>query len=74
MCQRPRCNPKTFGYWITLSARSSSDCGIPRPSAFAAFRLITSSNLARLLDGKIGWLGALEDLVNIDRGASIHVS
>jgi len=27
----------------------------------------------RFRDGKIGWLGALEDLVNIDRGASIHV-
>lgn len=30
---------------MTLSARASSDCGKVRPSAFAAFRLITNSNL-----------------------------
>ena len=30
---------------ITSSARSSSDCGIAIPSAFAALRLITNSNL-----------------------------
>ena len=32
-------------YSMTRSARSSSDGGIARPSAFAVFRLITSSNL-----------------------------
>ena len=31
-------------YSITSSARSSSDCGIVRPSALAVLRLITSSN------------------------------
>src|SRR6516162_6028038 len=30
---------------MTWSARSSTDCGIVRPSAFAAFMLMTSSNL-----------------------------
>jgi len=30
-------------HWITSSARNSSDCGAVMPSAFAAFRLITSS-------------------------------
>ena len=30
-------------YSMIWSARSSSDCGIVRPSAFAVFRLITSS-------------------------------
>jgi len=34
-----------LAYSITLSARSSSDCGIVTPSAFAVFRLITTSNL-----------------------------
>ena len=29
-------------YWITSSARSSSDCGIVMPRALAVFRLITS--------------------------------
>ena len=36
-----------FGYWITSSARSSSDCGTVRPSAFAVFMLMTSNNLLR---------------------------
>src|SRR4030095_16270005 len=31
--------PGTLVYWITSSARSSNDCGIVRPSAFAVFRL-----------------------------------
>ena len=34
----------TSHHWITSSARTSSDCGIVRPSAFAVFRLMTSSN------------------------------
>ncbi len=46
-CVEPRESPerpKTFDHWITSSARSSSDCGIVTPSAFAVLRLITSSN------------------------------
>jgi len=35
-------------YSMTWSARSSSDWGMVRPSAFAVFRLITSSNF-------VGW-------------------
>src|SRR5947207_14456809 len=35
----------------TSSARNSSNCGIVRPTAFAAFRLITSSNLLRPTNG-----------------------
>jgi hypothetical protein len=31
--------PGTLLYWITSSARSSNDCGIVRPSAFAVFSL-----------------------------------
>ena len=31
-------------YWMTSSARASSDGGMVRPSALAVFRLITSSN------------------------------
>ena len=39
-------------YWITSSARSSSNCGIVMPSAFAVFRLITSSNLVGCSTGR----------------------
>src|SRR5438132_6333333 len=39
-------------HWITSSARSSSDCGTARPSAFAVLRLITSSNLVGCSIGK----------------------
>ena len=53
------------GYSITSSARAISDCGTVRPSALAVFRLMTSSNLGRLLDWQIGGLGALEDLSGI---------
>ena len=36
---------KFHRYSITSSARASSDGGIVRPSAFAAFKLMTTSNL-----------------------------
>ena len=32
-------------YWMTSSARCSSDWGIESPRAFAVLRLMTSSNL-----------------------------
>ena len=35
--------PSTI-YWITSSARTSSDCGIIKPSALAVLRLIPNSN------------------------------
>ena len=43
----PQCAPHT--YWITSSARRSSDGGIVIPSALAVLKLITSSNL-------VGWV------------------
>ena len=39
-------------YSITSSARASSDGGISRPSAFAVFRLITSSYLVGFCTGR----------------------
>ena len=50
---------------ITSSARSSSDRGIARPSAFAVLRLITSSNLVGCCDRQVGRLRALEDAVDV---------
>jgi hypothetical protein len=35
----------TLDYWITSSARSTNECGMVMPSAFAVFRLMTNSNL-----------------------------
>ena len=49
-------------HWITASARSSSDCGILRPSAFAAFRLITSSNFVGCSTGRSAGLAPLRIL------------
>jgi hypothetical protein len=39
-------------YSITSSARTSSDDGTSRPSAFAVLRLITSSNVAGCMTGR----------------------
>src|SRR5215510_6976310 len=39
-------------HWITSSARTRMDCGIVRPSAFAVFRLMTSSNLVGCSTGR----------------------
>jgi hypothetical protein len=36
--------PGTIHHWITSSTYSSNACGMVRPSAFAVFMLITSSN------------------------------
>src|SRR6266700_6690497 len=38
-------------HWITSSARSSSDCGIVRPSALAVLRLMASAYLAGCSNG-----------------------
>src|SRR5258707_10508701 len=40
-------------YSITSSARASSDGGTSRPSAFAALRLMTSSNLGGCSTGRL---------------------
>src|SRR5215470_13588097 len=39
-------------YWMISSARANSDGGIVRPSAFAVFMLITSSNFVGCSTGK----------------------
>jgi len=54
-------------YWITSSARASSDGGIVKPSALAVLRLMTSSNFVAVR-WEIAGLGALEDLVDVDGG------
>ena len=51
---------------ITSSARASSIGGTSRPSALAVLRLITSSNLRRLLNRQVGGLFALEDAIDVD--------
>jgi hypothetical protein len=43
-CDR-RNHPGSIHHWITSSARSSSDCGIVRPSNLAVRRLMVSSSL-----------------------------
>src|SRR5205823_10390715 len=50
--QEPDIQLATFGYWITLSARNSSDCEIVIPSVFAVLKLMTSSNFAGCSIGK----------------------
>src|SRR5215813_12480594 len=50
---------------ITSSARASRVAGMSRPSAFAAFRLITSSP-CRLHDGQVRRLSTFENLTGID--------
>ena len=60
-------------YSMTSSARASSDAGTVRPRAFAALRLTNKRELGRLLDRQIAGLGALEDLVHVNRGAPMHV-
>src|SRR5712692_2562408 len=47
---------------IISSARSRSDCGIVRPSAFAVLRLITNSNLVGCSTGKSAGLAPLRIL------------
>ena len=49
-------------YWITSSARPSSDGGIVRPSALAVLRLITSSNLVGCSTGRSAGLAPLRIL------------
>ena len=43
---------KTFCYSITWSARPISGSGIVRPSAFAVFRLMTSSTVVACITGR----------------------
>ena len=58
--QRQPCDQSaTRPHWITSSARSSTDCGIVMPSAFAVFMLITRSNLVGCRTGKSAGLAPL---------------
>ena len=59
---------------IASSARASRAGEIASPSAFAVFRLMTSSNRVGCSDGQVGRPGALENLVHIGRGAPEKVS
>ena len=49
-------------YWITWSARTSTDCGIVRPRAFAVLRLMTSSNFVGCSTGRSAGLAPLRIL------------
>src|ERR1700730_6133771 len=51
-----------IAYWITSSARPSSDGGIVRPSALAVLRLITSSNFVGCSTGRSPGLAPLRIL------------
>src|SRR5262249_53735071 len=50
------------GHWISSSARASRDCGMVSPSAFAVFRLMTSSNLVGRSTGRSAGLAPLRIL------------
>ena len=50
------------GYWITSSARPSSDGGIVRLSALAVLRLMTRSNLVGCSTGRSAGLAPLRIL------------
>src|SRR4029450_8668463 len=54
------------GYSTTWSARTSSVCGIVRPSAFAVLRLITSSNFVGRSTGRSAGLAPLRILSTND--------
>src|SRR5262245_24408615 len=49
-------------YWMTSSARASSDGGMVRPSALAVLRLMTSSNLVGCSTGRSAGLAPLRIL------------
>src|SRR6516165_4140687 len=51
---------------MTSSARNRIDLGTSMPSAFAVFRLTTSSNVVGCSTGRSAGFSALEDFVNID--------
>jgi hypothetical protein len=60
-------------YSITSSARSRMAGDISRPSALAVFRLMTRLKRSRLLNRKIGWLGAAIDVVGSAAGHHLAV-
>jgi len=66
--QRPQCSYRTAisrhcrRHSIISSARSRSDCGMVRPIAFPALRLMTSSNFAGCSTGRSAGLAPLRIL------------
>src|SRR5437867_11563140 len=48
----PRLSGRHIAYWITSSARCSSDWGMVSPSALAVLRLMTSSNFVGCSTGR----------------------
>src|SRR5262249_54730394 len=60
--QRVQQEAAAVHYSITWSARSSSDGGMVRPSAFAVLRLMTSSNLVGCCIGRSDGLAPLRIL------------
>ena len=52
----------------------AASAALSRPSAFAVFRLMTSSNLIGCMHRQVGRLGALEDAVDVDADLAIGVS
>src|SRR5215211_5340798 len=77
--QRPRGgtaengNELASSHSITSSARASSIGGTSRPEGLGRFEVEDKLELGRLLNWKIGWLGALKYLVNIRRGSTVKV-
>ena len=62
-----------LAYSITSSARCWRNRGTSRLSAFAVFRLMTSSNFVPIWTGQIGGLTALEDAVEVARAAPVQL-
>jgi len=59
-------------YWISSSARRSSDCGMVRPRALAVLRLITSSNVVGCWTGRSA--GLAHRFLTADDADSQHPS
>ena len=65
--------PDRRAHSITSSARASSVGGTVEPERLGGLEVDDERELGRLLDRQVGGLGALEDLVDIDGGALVHV-
>jgi resolvase-like protein len=59
-------------YSSTSSARSSTDCGIVRPSAFGSLEVDDELELGGLLHRQLPWVCASQDSVDGGRGLAPH--
>ena len=59
---RAREERATVYHWMILSARCSSVCGMASPSAFAVYKLMTSSNLVGCSTGRSAGFAPLKIL------------